>query len=429
MEQTLWHDEYIPHEEARLPLPLGWTAVRAANVHSKAVIEDDSAAAHSSMAALTAALKVTRTKIDTWSAAEPGSEEALQAEAIVDNFAMYDAHQLPVLLAQKNQRNSLGGMIPDTRNNTSGDLYVERRPYELFNWLKDLNDNRLLNFLQWNYDRTRLASETLTAHRPNFENTIHFHFSKLALEGVIPDHAEQALKKGFANTKHLLAIDAFEAGIYGAVGLHYGTISSIGLHKEFDHQNMDENLPKIRKVLAHEFLHAIGAANAMDITYLLSETEAPQTWANEATVEHLVQAAYFGDPFTVEPNARSRDLGSYSVNRLLLHLVMTCGDIPIPLRAVTDAYFEPITGDKRYRRHLDGLLRQSYSNVLPELPPDKNIFEAIAVEHNSASRAEKLNVLDNWIYRISGDSTMLNSEMPSSKSDIILVREVVTEAD
>ena len=243
--------------------------------------------------------------------------------------------------------------------------------------------------------------------------------------GAAPEHAAAAMERGFAATKLVRTADAFEIGARNASGLYYGSeqLMQLVLAKQFEPEpeSIQAFLKLYDSTSFHEFLHGLGFANKMDLIFLLDEDEEPLTWVNEALVAHLTEVGISGArPEVIDPDARAGASDIYKLQRKLLSLALSEGDLEISFTDLRDASFEPRIGAKAARHHLDMQLKVSYRERFPEIPPNQNILHFIAAEYNRVPKAEHEEVLQKWIDKIT---------CPLSEREIVVDRPLTAFAD
>jgi hypothetical protein len=381
----------------------GHAAVALAELHARAVIEENAKVERLTKALLDIELVKLRNDFAEWEAGleAPDTDEHFEATGIIEHFNELDRPHMPpslvhVIIKDEHEPDQVvSGALKATEGEQT---YGEKAP-PLFTWLKYLSDERLINYLQWSEARTVAVTQALQRERDIIEQNVREDFSHIIEDGLAPIGTEEELERGFAHTVRFGAMSAIESGFYHAGGFYIDEVGRLGIRREFDAEHVGEYVRLRPDVFTHENLHALDFANDMGLIYLLSEDEEELTWVNEAVKEHLTLAGANGQSYTVDPNERS-DAGAYPLLRQLLHLTMTAGTFDIELQQITLANFEQRGGDGLCRQELYERLRESYLDHLPDLPPGQTILHVIAEEHNAAPKPLKADVIKHWIGKL-----------------------------
>jgi hypothetical protein len=269
---------------------------------------------------------------------------------------------------------------------------------DVLGWLASADDGALLNFLQWNEYSLRPLQTKLTDRIQHMEAFILDDAQRLADQGFLPEHIiQEALIERLLEKAVFHIADVYT--IAGAAGEHY---SGRVPHTAISERVLETD--GFYSTVFHELFHtSIDLGYGLVWLYGDLNPDFAFDCLEEPTVEHIVQAAIFGDPETIDPSQRiAGEHHIYRDLRTLLSLLLYGGAQRIPLQSVTAAYFEhnqqdynPDSARVCLRQLMADSFREAYPGDLyaPML--------GIALSYNTAiSPKHREHIMNEWILDI-----------------------------
>lgn len=234
-------------------------------------------------------------------------------------------------------------------------------------WLSKASYRRLGEFCLWNQQAQADHQAGLSAVETKLQQDTLRRAKRLVDANYLPRKAVSAYEKAMSCTNPLRSIDVFEScGLQKAGSFAYG-VNEIALSNQFLWPERFEGLsPALLDTSFHEYTHAVGGT-AVRGFMRVSGTRQGYRWLEEAYVAHSTAASSgkYDEVMVVDPASRS-DLGVYSAERELLHILMNRGKSSIDLSELSEAYFAGNSDTTKVRRHVFSRLGKNIRQLIPD---------------------------------------------------------------
>ena len=212
-----------------------------------------------------------------------------------------------------------------------------------------IDDNLLLNFLQWhqyaNAKEQAKFNETLESQKQLFTQRIDDFIQKGTLPEWVAERVPGVLEKAqfFMDDGMNTTAEGLDGYTYDSWRLHEGNRAFIVIHPHLSEKELDHTL-------THELIHTIDGYDVNTESDGLErlfdkDDEGSDTWGptglNEAVVETLAHSMSYGaDIDVIDPAHRKRKQATYDHERMLLDTLCHAGERPIDVRLFIAAHFQ-----------------------------------------------------------------------------------------